>query len=184
MRKLVVLEWMSLDGIYDANYMPDYFFPYESEERGAYIRDCILECDDYLLGRVTYEMLAPYWSQLTNNQDGVADKLNSVAKTVVSTTLKTATWNNTTIVSTNVIDAITKLKQKEGNSILIAGSGTLVKSLVDAGLVDEFRLLVHPHIMGEGERFFEEGMQCGLELIKTQNLPHGVLLLHYGVPVV
>lgn len=181
MRKLVVLEWMSLDGIYDADYMGDYFFPFESEERGAYIRNCILECDDYLLGRVTYEMLAPYWSQLTNNQDGVADKLNSVAKTVVSTTLRKAGWNNSTIINSNVAGAITELKQKPGNNILIAGSGTLVKSLMDAGLVDELRLLVHPYIMGEGKRFFDEGMQHGLGLLKTQNLPNGVLLLEYEV---
>src|SRR4051812_22168270 len=102
MRKINVLEWMSLDGVFEAESMNDYFLPFHSEERGNYIRDCILDCDDYLLGRKTYEMLAPYWSTLKNNEMGVADKLNSVSKVIVSKSLKKADWNNSTIIHKNI----------------------------------------------------------------------------------
>jgi len=90
MRKVIVLERVTLDGVFDANMMDQWDFPYDSEERGAYIRESILACDVYLLGRTTYEMLAPFWSTQKNNEMGVADKLNSVSKVVVSSTLKKA----------------------------------------------------------------------------------------------
>ena len=154
MRKIAVLAWMSLDGVFDADTMAEYFLPFHSDERGNYIRDCILECDDYLLGRVTYEMLAPHWSPLKNNEMGVADKLNSVSKVVVSSTLKKADWNNSTIIKKDVVNEITSLKRKPGKDILIAGSATLVKSLLEAGLIDEFRFLVHPSYYGKWKTVF------------------------------
>jgi dihydrofolate reductase len=88
MRKIVVSAWVTLDGVFDADTMEQWFNPYDSNERQAYIKAGILACDAILLGRVTYEMLAPYWSALKNNEMGVADKLNSVPKYVVSSTLK------------------------------------------------------------------------------------------------
>lgn len=177
---MVVFEWITLDGIFDAGTMDQWFFPYDSVGRQAFITDCIMGSDTLLLGRTTYEMLAPYWSALKNNEMGIADKLNSVAKYVVSSTLKKAEWNNTTIIPDNVIAAITRLKQQPGGQMLVQGSAVLAQSLTAAGLVDEYRFLMHPVIMGSGKRFFLDGMQTkGLQLAKTELLDTGVIALTY-----
>ncbi len=155
MRKLFASEWMSLDRIFDSDSMDHWFNPYHSDERAANIQDVIHSTDAILFGRTTYEMLAPYWSTLKNNEMGIAAKLNSAPKYVVSTTLKQADWNNTTLISENVVEAITRLKQQPGGDIHIEGSATLVKSLLEANLIDELRFLVHPYIVGRGKRFFQ-----------------------------
>jgi len=180
MRKLIASTWITLDGIFDANSMGQWFNPYDSEERQNYIRDGILAADAFLFGRATYEMLFPYWSSLKNNEMGVAAKLNSAPKHVVSTTLKKAEWDNASIINDNIEAAIKKLKQQPGNEIQIEGSGELVRSLMKAGLIDEYRLLVHPVIMGSGKRFFEENTSfTGLELTETKQIGKGVILLCY-----
>ena len=180
MRKIVVSTWMSLDGVFDGDTMGQWFTPFDSIPRQEYIRDGILECDALLLGRKTYEMLAPYWSAQKNNEMGVAAKLNSVSKFVVSSALKKADWNNTTIINKNVIDEIKKLKGQPGNIIQVEGSATLVLSLMEANLIDEYRFLVHPVVAGSGKHFFKDGMQTpGMNLIKTEKLDKGVLALYY-----
>src|SRR6266487_4854323 len=180
MRKIIVSAWVTLDGIFDADTMEQWFIPYDSVGRQEYIRDGILKTDTILLGRTTYEMLAPYWSSMKNNEMGVAAKLNSVSKFVVSSTLKKAEWNNSTIISENVVEEIKKLKKQQGNEIQIEGSATLVQSLMEVNLIDEFRFLVHPVIMGSGKRFFRDGMQTrGMNLVKTQMLDKGVVLFCY-----
>jgi len=180
MRKIIVSAWITVDGVFDADTMPQWFLPFDSIGRQEYIRDGILEADALLLGRTTYEMLAPYWSSLKNNEMGVAAKLNSVAKYVVSTTLQKAGWNNSTIISANVIDEIKKLKEQKGNEIQIEGSATLVHSLIEANLIDEFRFLVHPIIVGSGKRFFKDGMQTkAMTLVSSKVFDNGVFLLCY-----
>ncbi|HVI44187.1 MAG TPA: dihydrofolate reductase family protein [Chitinophaga sp.] len=180
MRKLIVSAWISLDGIFDAASMGQWFAPYDSPERQAYIAAGIMECDAILFGRDTYQMLAPYWSSLKNNEMGVADKLNNVQKYVVSTTLQEASWNNTAIIRENVVEEISRLKQQPGREIQIEGSATLIQSLTNAGLIDEYRLLVHPHMMGSGKRFFKDGtLPAGLELLKSEPMPKGVIALYY-----
>jgi dihydrofolate reductase len=180
MSKLIVSTWMTLDGIFDADSMNQWFSPYDSEERQEYIRDGILSADAILFGRTTYEMLAPYWSSLKNNEMGIAAKLNSVAKFVVSSTLEKAEWNNSTIIKGKVAEEITRLKQLPGEEIQIEGSATLVHSLAETDLIDEYRFLVHPVIIGSGKRFFKDGMHTnGLRLVKTKTFDRGVVLLCY-----
>jgi dihydrofolate reductase len=180
MRKLVVSAWISLDGVFDADTMAQWYTPFDSEARQTYIREGILTCDTILFGRTTYEMLAPYWSSLHDNEMGVAAKLNSAPKYVVSSKLKKADWNNTTIIRKNVIAEITRLKEQPSREIQIEGSALLVQSLMEADLIDEYRLLVHPVIAGKGKRLFKEGMTTdGLILVKTQPLDKGVLVLYY-----
>lgn len=179
-RKLIVSAWVTLDGVFDADTMDQWFLPYDSKDRQDYITEGILTADTILLGRTTYEMLAPHWSALKNNEEGVADKLNSVCKYVVSSTLKKAKWNNSTIIKENVVEEITKLKRQPGSEIQIEGSATLVQSLMEASLIDEYRILVHPVVMGSGKRFFKDGMSTtGLKLVKTKTLDLGVILLCY-----
>lgn len=180
MRQLIASAWITLDGVFDADSMAQWFQPFDSESRQNYIRDGILACDAFLFGRITYEMLAPYWSTLKNNEMGIAGQLNSAPKYVVSSTLKKADWNNSAIISENVQEEITRLKQQPGREIQIEGSATLIQTLTEGGLVDEYRLLVHPVILGTGKRFFRDGMHTkGLTLVKTIPLDKGVIALHY-----
>jgi dihydrofolate reductase len=133
-----------------------------------------------LLGRTTYEMLASYWPYQKNDDNGPASKLNSVSKYVVSSTLKKAEWNNSTIIKEHVVEEITKLKQQPGHEIQIEGSATLVQSLMETDLIDEYRFLVHPIIMGRGKRFFKDGMATTrLKLVSTKTHPRGVVVLSY-----
>src|SRR5882762_3809344 len=166
MRKLIVTEWMSLDGIFDSSSMELWFNPYHSDSRAKSIQDTIHNCEIMLYGRNTYQMLYPYWSSLKNNEMGVAEKLPKVKKYVVSKTLNEATWANTIIIK-DVITEIAELKKQKGGDILVQGSAVLVKSLLAAGLVDELKLLVQPYIMGAGKGSFFDDMNVGLELISS-----------------
>ncbi len=180
MRKLVVSAWITLDGIFDADTMDQWFLPYDSKERQESIREGILTSSALLLGRTTYEMLASYWPYQKNDDNGPASKLNSVSKYVVSSTLKQADWNNSTIIPENVVEEITKLKQQSGHEIQIEGSAILVQSLMETDLIDEYRFLVHPIIMGRGKRFFKDGMvTTRLKLVSTKTYPLGVMALSY-----
>ena len=179
MRKLIASEWMSLDGVYDADTMDQWFAPYMSPDKQAYIKANVQDSDDVLVGRVTYEMLAAYWPNQKNNESGIADKLNAMPKHVVSKTLKKAEWNNSSIIQGNVTDAVTRLKSKPGRDIILFGSAALVQSLMKAGLIDEYRFLVHPVMAGKGKRFFQDGMEASLNLVKSQAMAEGVLLLCY-----
>jgi dihydrofolate reductase len=179
MRKLIVTEWMSLDGIFDSSSMDQWFNPYHSDSRAKSIQETIHNCEVMLYGRKTYEMLFPYWSQFRNNEMGVAEKLNKVKKYLVSTTLNHVEWENTTIVKKDIIQAIGDLKKEGDGNILVQGSATLVKTLLNAVLVDEFKFVVQPHIMGTHSGSFFNGMKGGLELTSAQKIDNGVMVICY-----
>jgi dihydrofolate reductase len=179
MGKIIASEWVSLDGVFDASLMDQWQAPYHSDSRAEYIRDSIVSCDAMLYGRKTYEMLAPYWSAMKNNEMGVADKLNKGPKYVVSTTMKEPGWGETTLLREHVVEEIGRLKSAYDGYILIQGSATLVGTLLEAGLIDELRLLVHPVIMGKGQRFFPDGMHARLQRAGVKELDLGVIALYY-----
>jgi dihydrofolate reductase len=180
MGELVVSEWVTLDGVFDADTMKEWFEPYHSDGRAEYIRDVILASGALLIGRTTYEMFAAYWPTQKNNEMGTADKLNSMPKHVVSLTLKKAEWNNSEIIKDDVVKEIARLKQRTRQHILMPGSTTLVQSLMGADLIDEYQILVHPIIMGSGKRFFKDGMATTkLKLVSTRTLDLGVSLFSY-----
>jgi len=183
MRKLVVSEWVTLDGVFDADTMEQWFRPYDSDDRREWITEGILTSDAFLLGRITYEMLAGYWPTVKdrdNKEIEIADKLNGAPKYVVSSNLKSGKWNNSTIIKSNVVAEISKLKQQPGQDVLVFGSATLVQSLMAADLVDEYRFLVHPIVMGRGKRPFEDGSATTkLKLVKTRTFSLGVTGLCY-----
>jgi len=180
MRKLVVSAWISIDGVFDADTMPQWFSPFDSLSKNEYIRDSIVKADALLIGRTTYEMLASYWPLQLNDDNGPAGKINSMEKFVVSAKLEKPAWNNSTIINKNIIEEIRELKNQNGNEIQIPGSATLVHSLMKANLIDEYRFLVHPIIMGSGKRFFKDEMKTsGMKLILTQTFDKGVVLLCY-----
>ena len=182
MRKLVVFEWITLDGVFDADTMDQWWIPYDSEDRQQYIQETYLTSGGYLMGRTTYEMLAPSWSSLKNNEMGIADKFNSAPKYVICSTPMKADWNNTTVIHENVEQEMKRLQQKNGQHILVIGSATLVESLMQANLIDEYRFLVQPVIMGGrgGKRFFKDGMGMNrLKLVESKTLSLGVVVLRY-----
>ena len=180
MAQLIVSEWMTLDGVFDADTMQEWFTPFDSAAKKEYIRESIVNADALLVGRTTYEMLAAYWPHEMNDDNGPASKINSMEKFVVSSQLEKASWNNSTIIKEKVVEEVTKLKQQPGHEIQIEGSATLVQSLMKANLIDEYRFLVHPIIAGSGKRFFKDGMDANkLKLVKTKPLDLGVVLLCY-----
>jgi dihydrofolate reductase len=180
MRKMIVSEWMSLDGVFDAETMGDWWGPYDSDERVAHIQQEIGSAGGFVLGRRTYEMLAPYWSAMKNNEMGVAGNLNGAPKYVISSTLETGSWNNTTIIRRNAPAEIAKLKQQTGGQLLVMGSAKLVHSLAGQGLIDEYRFLITPVVAGRGRRFFDEGARTTkLAAANARTFKSGVLAVSY-----
>jgi len=176
MRKVIVTEFVSLDGVMQDP--QNWSFPYWTDEIGNFKQAELFASDAQLLGRVTYEGFAAAWPERTD-EAGYADRLNSLPKYVVTTTLKKADWNNSHIIKDNVADAIAKLKQQEGQNILVHGSRTLVQTLVQNDLVDQYNLLVYPDVLGEGMRLFDEGLKVNLKLVETKTYSSGVVALIY-----
>ena len=179
MRKLIITQWVSLDGIFDASSMNKWWLPFDSPIRQKYIQDTINNCEIMLYGRTTYEMLYPYWSSFKHNEQGVADKLNKGRKFVVSSKLKKALWENSTILNKNFTSDIETIKKEDGGYILVQGSSTLLKPLLEAGLVDELKLLINPAIVGKGERPFVDNINCGLQFLNFQEFDKNAVLLTY-----
>lgn len=176
MRKLVVAEFLTLDGVMEApekwnsNYMND-------EEMTNDILEDFTASDSLLLGRTTYQFLEERWPVRTGE---MADKFNNLPKYVVSTTLQKAEWNNSAIINVNVIEEIKKLKDQSGKNILVWGSNALVQTLMRDKLVDEYKLYVYPLTLGTGKHLFEKGNTAQtLKLINTRIFPTGVIALIY-----
>ncbi len=184
MRKIVVSEFVSLDGVMEDPGGAEGFehggwtFPYWSDEIGKLKLDEILEADALLLGRVTYEGFAAVWPSMTDEQ-GFADRMNSLPKFVASRTLKEPEWQNTTVIDGDTAAEIAKLKAESGQDILVAGSRQLVQTLAQHDLVDEYRFLVYPVVLGSGKRLFGDGTHAPLKLRETKPFATGVVLLSY-----
>ncbi len=137
--------------------------------------------DTVLLGRKTYEEWATYWPGKTAADDPFAEYINNTPKVVVSTTLESAEWPGTTLISSSVAEELNRLKQRPGKDIGISGSGTLVRSLLQAGLVDELELLVFPVVVGSGKRLFDGVTEpISLKLVSSQAFGKGVVQLRYA----
>lgn len=175
--KLVVTQFMTLDGV--VGEPQEWSFPYWSDETGAFKLEELRASDAQLLGRITYEGFASAWPTMKKDPAGFADKMNSMPKYVVSTTLKKAEWENSTIINKNVAEEITKLKKQPGGDILVAGSMTLIRTLMEHDLVDEYHLLVYPIVLGKGKRFFSDGTAATLQLTESKPMGSGVVLLRY-----
>ena len=184
MRKVIVSEFITLDGVIEAPGPAHDFkhagwtMPYWDDAIGKYKLAELRASDALLLGRSTYTGFAAAWPQM-QDPDGFADRMNNLPKHVATTALKKLEWNNSHALKGDVAQAVAKLKQEAGQDILVAGSGKLVQTLIRHGLVDEFRLLVYPVVLGEGQRLFAEGANTKLELTDTQAFKSGVVALHY-----
>ena len=188
MGKLVVTEFISLDGVIEAPGGASDFkhagwtFKFNRGPEGDKFKyDELMASDAQLLGRITYEGFAAAWPTIDAGDFG--EKMNTMPKYVVSTTLsdKDATWTNSTVIRSDVPAQIAQLKQKVKGDILVAGSGRLVQTLADHDLVDEYRLMLFPIVLGSGKRLFGDGTPTTkLELVDTKPVgPDGILVLTY-----
>lgn len=176
MGKVVVSEFVSLDGVFED---PAWTIPFSSDEQEAYKLDEVLGSDSLLLGRKTYEEFAGAWPSI-EDETGFADRMNGIPKHVVSKTLENPEWNNSRVVRGDVADEVSRLKEQDGKDILVVGSGELVCSLMQHGLIDEYRLMVFPVVLGSGDRLFRDGSdRTPLKLVDSRTFGSGVTVLTY-----
>ena len=176
MRKLVAALFISLDGVTES---PDKWqFDNFDQDMMAGMTTQLASQDAVLLGRVTFQEWASYWP--TSTDEPFASYINNVPKHVVSTTLNKVDWKNSTLLKKNLVEEINKLKQQPGKNIGVAGSPTLVHSLLEHDLLDELILMIHPVVVGKGKRLFKDGDNLKrLTLVDSKITRTGVALLTY-----
>jgi dihydrofolate reductase len=185
MRKLVVSEFVSLDGVMEdpggdgGTEHGGWSFSFWSDEMARFKEEELASSDALLLGRVTYDGFAAAWP--TQTEDEGFARMNEIAKYVVSSTLTEPAWNNSHVVTGDVAATVRALKEQPGADILVGGSASLVHALAGYGLIDEYRLAVCPVILGAGKRVFDAATYAGLELAAHETTSKGVLLLTYRV---
>ena len=179
MRKVLVVEFLLLDGVMESP--EEWAFSYSNDEMEEANASGMAAADAMLLGRVTYQEFASYWPYQDSADQPFTDYLNNTPKFVVSTILEAPLeWQNSTLIKGNVAEEIAKLKRQPGKDIAIVGSGTLVRSLLQDGLLDELQLMVHPIVVGSGKRLFEDGDdRKPLELVDSKTFSTDVLYLSY-----
>ncbi|MEW9551076.1 dihydrofolate reductase family protein [Nonomuraea sp. NPDC050783] len=178
MRKIVAGLFISLDGVVEAP--QTWHFPYFNDEMGQEVGRQMQESDALLLGRRTYEEFAGHWPHQDPEKDPMAARLNAVQKYVVSTTLTDPAWQNTSVIGGDVTAELARLKEGPGGTISVTGSPTLVTALLRDGLLDELNLLLHPIVVGQGQRLFGDGLgQIPLTLTRSATFTTGVLNLTY-----
>lgn len=184
MRKLVVSEFVSLDGIFeDPGGAESYKYggwtmSYSNDEFAQFKGDEIKTADALLLGRITYEGFAKAWPNMQGAGE-YGEWMNGTPKYVISKTLKKADWNNSMIISGNVVEEMSKIKQGVGKDILVFGSGQLSRFLLENNLVDQINLLVYPVILGEGKRLFAGSEKKELQLVEAKTFKTGIVSLIY-----
>ena len=191
MRKLIVSEFVTLDGVMQAPGGADedrdggfehggWTLPYWHDDIGTTFVELMQGCDAFLLGRRTYVTHAEAFEPLPAG-DFFGDLMNAPKKYVVSRTLQNPQWRNTTIIRDNVIESVRALKEEPGQNILTDGSSQLVHALIEHGLVDELHLLVYPITLGTGKRVLPNGVHAAFELKSAKPYPTGVVGLHYAL---
>jgi dihydrofolate reductase len=184
MRDLIVTENITLDGVIDAT--EGWFNPAGDEAEidqsdvEAALREQFEASDALLLGRVTFEQMRGYWPLQTDDTTGITNYLNNVSKYVVSSSLRDPQWEHTAVLDGALVDETQALKSKPGRDIVTTGSMTVVRELIAAGLVDEYRLFVYPVVLGRGARLFADATEVlSLRLVQAQPFRSGVVLLRY-----
>lgn len=190
MRKLQVIEFLSLDGVMQAPGAPDedteggfqhggWALPYHDEVLAGAVAEGMAETDAYLFGRKTYEKFAAYWPTAPK-EIPFTEPLNNTTKYVASATLDHVEWQNSTLIKRAVVEEIVKLKQRPGKNIAVLGSGRLVQTLMKEDLVDEYFLTVYPIVLGRGKRLFRDTDQMArLRLIGSKTTGTGGVMLTY-----
>ena len=196
MRKLIAFEWSSLDGVVQSPVYPDedtsrgfrhggWHRPYLDEMALKWIVENVSRAGGYLLGRRTYEIFAAHWPNTPASEQALAQPLNAKPKYVASRTLKDPlAWNNSRLLKSNLVDDVTGLKQQDGDDLLAIGSSELVQTLITHSLVDEFRLMIDPVLLGGGKRVFQDdGVLRRLRLVDSRRTTTGATIATYAALV-
>jgi dihydrofolate reductase len=175
--RLVATEYVSLDGVFEE---PGHWsFPFFNDEAAQFKLAELQASDALLLGRKTYEGFAAAWPSMTD-EAGFADKMNSMPKYVVSSTLDTAEWPGSRLIKGDVAEEVRKLKQQPGGDLLLSGSAQLFNALMQEDLIDLYRFMLHPIVLGKGERLFADGAnEKTLKLTDTKPFSSGIVILEY-----
>ena len=192
MRKIIVSEFLTLDGVMQAPGGPDedrsegfnhggWQMPYFDEITAKAIIEGLTEAGGFVLGRKTYEIFAAYWPTAPAEVQAFAEPLNNLPKFVASKTMREPlAWNNSTLIAGDVAKEVAKLKRQSGNDLRVIGSGELVQTLMKHNLIDEYVLMVHPLVLGSGKRLFREGgSSANLKLIDIKTTGKGVAIITY-----
>jgi dihydrofolate reductase len=190
MSNVVVSQFITLDGVIEDPGGAEGFerggwsFQFNREPEGDKFKfDEVMAAGALLLGRVTYQGFAQAWPSIQDEQ-GFADKMNSMPKYVVSTMLDRGDWNNSTVIRGNIPDAVRRLKDEVDGDILINGSGQLVQTLMQHDLIDEYRLMVYPIVLGAGKRLFGDASQTTtLRLVESTPAGDSLILIYRPVRV-
>ena len=188
MRKVIVSMNVTLDGFMSGpNCELDWHFQSWTKDMADSLYEQLSKADTILLGRVTYTAMAKYWpvkaKDLSFPREDIAfaEMMNSYTKLVFSKTLVSAVWNNSTLLKGKIEDEIIKLKRQPGKDMMVFGSGKVVASLMNLGLVDEYRLWVHPVLIGKGKPLFKNlHEKLPMKLFETKTFSNGVIILYYG----
>ena len=190
--RLTLHTFLTLDGVLQAPGGPDedrdggfeyggWSFPYGDEDFGRAVTGWFEHVDAILLGRRTYQIFAAFWPNNTDPADPVASKLNAKPKYVASTTLSSVDWQNSTLLSGDVVSEVAKLKEQPGDELQVHGSGQLAQTLIDADLIDEYRLLYFPVHLGAGKKLFRDGAPArALKLLDASTTSTGVIIARYA----
>jgi dihydrofolate reductase len=185
MRKIIVSEFVTLDGVMedpgggDRTPHGGWSFKFgRSDDQQKFKSDELSTSDGLLLGRVTYQGFAAAWPTMPGT-GAYGERMNSLPKYVVSTTPQTLAWNNSRQIKQNVAEEVSRLKQQPGQDLIVFGSGNLIQTLMEHDLVDQYNLLVHPVVLGGGQRLFQDGRQAALKLVRTQTFENGIVALIY-----
>jgi dihydrofolate reductase len=180
MRKVVVSTYVTLDGVFED---PAWSAPYWSDEAQQFAREQLFASDALLLVRTTYETFAASWptQEWIEREGDFAERMNGLPKFVASTSLEEPLeWQNSSLLKGDVAEEVRSLKDQPGQDILMYSSAKLMHALMEHGLIDDFRIWVHPLVLGSGGRLFQEGVErTELELVDTKTLPSGVAILAY-----
>lgn len=195
MRKVIVYEWMSLDGVVQAPSLTDedtsggfahggWHLRYFDDVSMKWVEEGVARADGFLLGRRTYETFAAYWPKASEEEKKLSQPLNTKPKYVASRTLtEPLTWQNSTVLKGDLGEAVLSLKQQDGGDLHVIGSAKLAQALVGLGLVDEFQLMIDPVILGGGKRFLpDDGVLRQLRPVDSQLTTTGAILARYASP--
>ncbi|WP_048644942.1 dihydrofolate reductase family protein [Nitratireductor soli] len=184
-RSIIVTQYVSLDGVIEdpvgmeGSGLGDWTGPFNRGPEGdKFKHEELMNCDALLFGRKTYDGFAAVWPTV-NDEAGFAKRMNSLPKYLASTTIDKPEWNNTTLLTGNLLDAARALKDQPGGDILIYGSAAVVHTLLPHGLIDEFRLMVYPTVLGRGIRLFPDDAAATLSLAECRQFNDGIVLLRY-----
>ena len=176
--RVVATEYLSLDGVFEEP--GRWSGPFFNDEAAQFKLRELQASDALLLGRKTYEGFAAAWPSMTD-EAGFADKMNSMPKYVVSSTLDRVDWPGSRLVTGDVAEEVRKLQQEPGQDLLLSGSGQLFTAMKQANLIDLYRFMVHPIVLGKGKRLFAEGVdEKVLALTHTETFGSGIIILEYA----